>query len=56
VDGLNRQASADALAKVLEPAETAYRSAGKADHLRIEADGNKSGSVAKWLLASFQNP
>jgi dienelactone hydrolase len=54
VDGLNRPVTADVLAKVLEPTQAAYRSAGKPDRLRIEAEGDKDRSGADWLLAWLQ--
>jgi dienelactone hydrolase len=51
VDGLNRKVSAEALAKVFEPAREAYRSADAPDSLRLGADAAPGGNVAEWLLA-----
>jgi hypothetical protein len=50
VDGLNRKATAGALAGAFEEARTAYRSGGAADRLRLGADAAPGGAVAEWLL------
>jgi len=47
VDGLNRQVSAEELARTLEPARSAYRDPGVGDRLRIGTGGDAPG---KWLL------
>jgi cephalosporin-C deacetylase-like acetyl esterase len=51
VDGLNRPADADALAKAFEPTRSAYKAAGAANRLAVSVDAK--GDAAKWLLAQL---
>jgi dienelactone hydrolase len=49
VDGLDRTVKADAMARTMEPAQAAYRSAGAGQALRLEEDGAGS-AAARWVL------
>jgi hypothetical protein len=53
VDGLNRKAGGEALARALETARAAYRSAGAPDRLHVGQDSATAAAVAGWLLAQM---
>jgi hypothetical protein len=50
VDGLDRAVGADAMARILEPARSAYHALGATSRLRLGEVESKSLSAARWLL------
>jgi hypothetical protein len=50
VDGLNRLAAAEEVARPLGPARAAYRAAGAPGALRVEGAAPADGAVSRWLL------
>jgi len=50
VDGLNREVSAEAVAKTYEPARSAYRSRKAATHLQVGGNEREMESAGRWLL------
>jgi len=50
VDGLDRAVKADAMARIMEPARTAYRSLGALPRLHLGEGNAPSLSAARWLL------
>jgi hypothetical protein len=54
VDSLNREVSADAMAKTLEPVRAAYRSANAETRLELRAGGSSSRLTARWLLEELR--
>jgi dienelactone hydrolase len=56
VDGQNRRVSTDRVAEIYSPAHAAYGSANVAARLALDADGNDSQPVARWLLAQLLAP
>jgi hypothetical protein len=53
VDGLNREVSADSMAKALEPVRAAYRSSNAEARLDLRAGGISSRLTAQWLLQAL---
>jgi hypothetical protein len=56
VDGLNHTLPREALGQTYEPARTAYRSAGAAKQLRIEAASPAEEPAWRWLLDQLRRP
>jgi dienelactone hydrolase len=55
VDGLNREATAGAVAKAFEPARNAYRAVKAEDVLQVGGNGRPADSAARWLLRQLAN-
>jgi hypothetical protein len=54
VDGLNRRASTDLVARAFEPARAGYRSGGVQDRLQIEAERDPPDRLARWLVQQLK--
>jgi hypothetical protein len=53
VDGLNRRATAAALAEALAPAQAAYRAAAVPERLRLSVEREAPDRLARWMLATL---
>jgi cephalosporin-C deacetylase-like acetyl esterase len=53
VDGLNRKATPDLVARTFAPARDAYRSLRAGSSLRLEGEEKTAGGAARWLLSQL---
>ena len=54
VDGLNRAATADDIARAFDPAVAAYAASGAAEQFKAEAAAGDEQAAARWLLSQLR--